>query len=332
MSGMPMSAPLPAWIGRLPAARRLAGVYGGRVALERVTCGVWGHERLPAVVVLGGISANHHLHPHAADRRAGWWPGVVGVGAALDPARFRLIGVDHAVVDGAPTDTRDQAEVIRLVLDHLDVDRVTAFVGASYGGMTALAFGELYPGRVERLLVCCAAHESHPMATALRLVQRRIVELGTRTGAVSEALATARALGMATYRTGAEFTARFGGVPDWSSGRPIFPVARYLDYHGSRFAAGFDADRYLALSESLDLHRVAPERIRLPVTLIASRHDTVVPLAQLRELAARLPRAARLHLLDSLTGHDAFLTEAESVGRILCATLVSEPDDVRPAR
>lgn len=312
------------WAGRLPPGRVLAGVHGGRIVLERVRCASWGDERLPAVVVLGGISADHHLLPHAGDRRPGWWPGVVGVAAALDPSRVRLIGVDHAVVEGAPTDTRDQAEVIRHVLDALGVERADAIVGGSYGGMTALAFGALHPGRVARLVVCCAAHESHPMATAYRLVQRRIVGLGVRAGCAGEALAAARALGMATYRTSQEFATRFRGAPDWSGGQPSFPVERYLDHHGTRFAAAFDAARYLALSESLDLHRVTPEQIRVPVTLVASRHDAVVLLGQVRTLAARLPRPARLHVLDSPTGHDAFLTEHAAVAGIVRHALALE--------
>lgn len=311
---------------RFPAGRALAGVHGGRLALDGVTIGTWGAEHLPAVVVLGGISADHHLLPTPVDGRPGWWPGVVGVGTALDPSRHRLIGIDHAVVDGAPTDTRDQAEVIRVVLDHLGVARALAVVGASYGGMAALAFGAAYPGRVRQLVVCCAAHESHPMATALRLIQRRIVALGLRTGAVDEAMATARALGMATYRTAGEFAVRFGGEPDWAGGTPVFPVARYLDHHGRLFAARFAAQRYLALSESLDLHRVRPEAISVPVTLAASRHDTVVPLAQVRTLAARLSGPARLHLLDAPTGHDAFLTDPRAISAILHQTLTPEPD------
>lgn len=325
------SEPVPAsWVGRLPPDRRLAGVHGGRVALERVRCGVWGADHRRTVVVLGGISADHHLLPHPGDRREGWWPGVVGAGAVIDPSHTRVIGLDHAIVDGAPTDTRDQAEVLRLVLDHLAVDQADAIIGASYGGMTALAFGAHHPTRVRQLVICCAAHESHPMATALRLVQRRIVEAGVRHGAVPEALATARALGMATYRTAAEFAARFRGSPDWSAGRPAFPVSRYLDHHGARFAGCFEADRYLALSESLDLHRVAPEQVAPPVTLVASRLDTVVPLAQLRELAARLPGSARLKVLDAITGHDAFLTEAHAVSRIIRSTLFPEPPDAAP--
>ena len=44
--------------------------------------------------------------------------------------------------------------------------------------MVALAFGERYPQRVERLFVISAADQPHPMATAWRSVQRNIARLG----------------------------------------------------------------------------------------------------------------------------------------------------------
>jgi len=42
--------------------------------------------------------------------------------------------------------------------------------------------------------------------------------------------------------------------------------------------------------------------------VVAVREDQLVPIGDMRALAARLPRA-RLHELSSLHGHDAFLKE-----------------------
>lgn len=285
---------------------------------------VTGPVSAPAVVVLGGISASAHVAAHPGDPAPGWWEAVGGPGGALDPRRFRVIGVDHAVPESGVITTHDQARVVAGVLDQLGVRQVTAMVGASYGGMTALAFGEQFPRRVERLVVCCAAHEPDPWATAMRVIQRRILQLGVEASRHREALELARALGMVTYRTGHEFARRFGGSPAWGGGAPRFPVEEYLDHQARRFADRFPLARYLALSESLDLHRVTPARIRVPVTLVASRSDLVVPLRQMRELAARLPGPVQLHLLYTDTGHDAFLTEAATVSAILSSILHPE--------
>jgi len=277
----------------------------------------------PVVVVLGGISATSHVAAHPGDPTPGWWQPVASAGSALDPARCCLIGVEYIVTAGRTVTTQDQARVVAQVLDQLGVDRAHAVVGASYGGMVALAFGELYPTRARQLVVLCAAHQSDPMATAVRLVQRRILRLGVAAGREREALELARALGVISYRSAGEFATRF----EASDGRSETAVAAYLDHQGRRFAAQFTVERYLALSESLDIHHVAPERIPLPVTLVGNRVDAIVPLRQLRELASRLAGPVQLHLIDSPSGHDAFLTEVDAVSRILSTTLALEDTD-----
>ncbi len=99
------------------------------------------------------------------------------------------------------------------LLDHLGMQKLGAIVGASYGGMVALAFGERYPDRVERLVVISAADVAHPMATAWRSVQRSIVRLGISANQPAAGLELARALAMSTYRSPEEFAARFRAAP-----------------------------------------------------------------------------------------------------------------------
>jgi homoserine O-acetyltransferase len=281
----------------------------------------------PVVVVLGGISASAHVAAHGQDRRPGWWEDMVGPGKALDPAQFCIVGVDHAVGPSRGVTTRDQARVVHAVLDQLGVAKADAIVGASYGGMTALTFAELFPRRVRRVVALCAAHRPDPMATAIRVIQRRILRLGWDSGRAREALELARCLGMVSYRSAEEFAGRFGGKAAWTTDGPRFPVEGYLDHQASRFAERFTVGRYLALSESLDLHECEPGLITTPVTLVASRSDAVVPLRQVRELAAQLAGPVRLHVLDAITGHDAFLTEVAAVSSILTDALGGEACD-----
>jgi homoserine acetyltransferase len=56
-------------------------------------------------------------------------------------------------------------------------------------------------------------------------------------------------------------------------------------------------------------------------TVIAASGDTLVPAAQTRELARRLPRLERRLLLRSHAGHDAFLVEPARLGRLLTSVL-----------
>jgi homoserine O-acetyltransferase len=94
-------------------------------------------------------------------------------------------------------------------------------------------------------------------------------------------------------------------------------VEDYLDHAGQRFVERFDADRFLALSESIDLHEVAPEQVHAPSTLIGFPSDRLVPLADLCELQRRLHGPATLEVVESPYGHDAFLKEPEQLVPLL---------------
>lgn len=284
-----------------------------------VTLEVQGPPGAPVIFALGGISASRHLSAHEADPAPGWWEAQVGAGRALDTARYRVVGLDWATHPGASTAT--QATLLTTALDVLGVEAAEAIVGASYGGMVALAFGALYPGRAQRLVVLSAAHESHPMATALRAIQRRIVRLAVASGREGDGVALARALAMTTYRTADEFAARFDGEPRDTDGTLRFEVEEYLDRAGARFAERFDAGRFLALSESLDRHRVTPEEVRVPAHLLAVRGDTLVPPWQMQALQRRLGGPAHLTEIDSQFGHDAFLKEEQVVETFLATAL-----------
>ncbi len=290
---------------------------------------VIGPPDAPVVVVLGGVSASRHVAQTATDSRPGWWDTQVGPDRAIDTKVFRVLGVDYLDggrrPDGRPArvvTTHDQAAALAARLDSLGVARVRAVIGASYGGMVGLAFAERYPDRLDQLVVISAAHESHPMSTGLRALQRRVVELGLEHGVGNEALALARGIAMTTYRTAREFAERFDNTPTFAGKTDVsFEVERYLANRGADFAAKFRPEYFLALSLSSDLHRVDPPAIRTPTTIVAAEGDTLVPEEQTRDLARRLGAPAQFELVPTIFGHDAFLKEAAKFGRILTSVL-----------
>ena len=187
-------------------ALRHAGPRRVRIAWEAV-----GPEDAPCVIVAGGISAGRHLAPNGAFPEPGWWAAQVGRGAALDPARLRLVAIDWLGADGtldAPIDSADQADAIARVLDRLGVRRAAAFVGCSYGAMVGLQFAAFHPQRLERLVAIAGGDRAHPYARAWRGLQRRIVSFGRGDGASREGLALARQLALLSYRTPEDFAAR----------------------------------------------------------------------------------------------------------------------------
>lgn len=295
--------------------------YGGTLDLAAVRMEQQGNGHGPVIVVLGGISASGHVAAHPGDPRPGWWDDIVGIGRAIDPTRCRILSIDWVTVAGHPVDSRDQARALVHALDTLGIGAVDAIVGASYGGMVALAFADLFPERVGQLIVLSAAHESHPMATAWRTIQRGVVRLGMKTGRAHEAVALARSLGIATYRTAEEFAERFSPVPVLTDQGFRFPVEEYLEYGGTRFAVHCEAERYLALSESIDLHRIDPSTINTPTTLFGVEGDQLVPLWQIHELFGQLTGPGRVVEIASHFGHDAFLKEVGVVSDLITTAL-----------
>lgn len=298
-----------------------------------------GRDGAPVTLALGGISATRHVMRTDGDPTPGWWEGISGPRRVLDPharrvlgANFRDGGRNEAGTPARIVTTRDQAAAIVDLLDTLGIARLDAVIGASYGGMVALVLAERWPERVRRAVVISAAHEAYPMSTALRSLQRATVELGLRTGEAREAMVIARGLAMTTYRSAREFAERFPAAASVARAQrdpassaegesATFEVERYLRHSGARFAEQMSPARFLALSLSADLHRVVPERVTVPTTLIAAQGDTLVPPAQMRELAARLPNLRGFHTLRSRRGHDAFLTETGRLNRLLTTIL-----------
>ena len=133
--------------------------------------------------------------------------------------------------------------------------------------------------------------------------------------------ALARALGITTYRTAEEFADRFGAAPVRTAAGYRFPVEDYLEHGGTRFAIGCEAERYVALSESIDLHRIDPSEITTPTTLLAVEGDQLVPIWQVHELFGRLAGPGRVVEITSRYGHDAFLKEVSAVDALIRSAL-----------
>jgi len=284
---------------------------GQRLGATEVVGRLSGPDHAPLVVVAGGISSGRF-----ATR---WWPSVVRAGGPVDVNRLRILALDLLPgrdEPGITITTADQARLLALLLDALGAQRIDAFVGASYGGCIGLAFAALYPERIGELTVISAAHRAHPAATAVRGVQRRLLAFARDCGREAEGIALARQLAMTTYRTAEEFDLRFSQTPPPAAG-DAWPVCDYLIARGAAYAGATSADRWISLSDSLDRHSIDPRAVRCPLTVVGFSSDTLVPIADSRELAAGAPNLRRLVEVPSIFGHDAFLKERELIGRVL---------------
>ncbi|MDY0067452.1 MAG: homoserine O-succinyltransferase [Steroidobacteraceae bacterium] len=321
--------------GVLESSEPLALHFGGRLDGLRVAWRLYGPADAPVVAALGGISAGRHVADVAGE--SGWWSEIVSEGGALDTRRWRILGIDF--VGGSHQSTGpergqsnfpsisayDQVEALRRVMAHLGIKSLAGIVGASYGGMVALAFAERWPALVQNIVVISAAHRAHPMSTAWRSVQRAMVRYALARGDGPEGLRLARALAMATYRSAQEFDARFDAPPVRVDGRFQFPVESYLLARGDAYASTYKPEAFVCLSESIDLHRVEPTRIRTATTLVAVREDQLAPIEDMRALHASLAGPAELVEMSSLYGHDAFLKESAILRDVFARAL--QPSD-----
>ncbi|MBB6066383.1 homoserine O-succinyltransferase MetX [Pseudoxanthomonas broegbernensis] len=283
-----------------------------------------GVEDGPVVFVAGGISAHRHVAASDAFPEPGWANALAGPERTLDPRRYRLLAFDYVGADGrldAPIDTADQADAVAALLDVLGIGRLQAFVGYSYGAMVGLQLALRHPPRLHRLVAVSGAHRPHPYASAWRALQRRAVALGQLQCADAQGLALARQFAMLSYRTPEEFGERFDVAPQILNGRVRCAAEDYLDVAGTRYVARTPVDAFLRLSESIDLHRIDPSQVQVPVTVVAVEGDRLVPLSDSVALVEGLAGRGQLRVLRSPYGHDAFLKETDRIDLILAAVL-----------
>jgi len=344
---------------------------GVTVAYE--TWGSLAPGRDNAVLITTGLSASSHVARHDGNDEPGWWDAMVGPGRAIDTQRWFVIcanvlggcfgstgptsinpgtgrpwGPDFPVVT-----VEDMVAAQAPLLDHLGIERLAAVVGASLGGMLALQWGALHPARVGAVAAIATPGRSYAFSIAWRAVQRAVVLSdpefregrypaggGPRTG-----LRNARAIGILSYRSPAEFDARFQRAhfgDDVLAPDARFEVEAYLAHNAGKFADRFDANAYLRIARAMDLfdlgrgaasYEDGVTRITSPCLVVGFSSDLLFPIEQQREVVEILRsrgRPARLAELETVHGHDAFLIEIERLGRILSA-FVNAPGGAGPA-
>jgi len=290
-----------------------------------------------------------HALTGSADVEA-WWGPLVGPGRALDTSRHAIVSANllgSCYGSTGPAEWKAErgghfpeltpADLARAhvpLLEHLGVRRLALATGGSLGGMVALQWGRVTSIPTERLVVFAVPAAASPQAIGWNAVQRMSIEADPAWSGgdypagqgPAAGLAAARALAMITYRSAAEFQARFGRLSSRSEG--VFDVEHYLRRQGDKLVARFDAPSYVALMRSMDLQDVgdlataARETARQVdrVIGVGIDSDVLYPASEVRDWVAAYQAAsgrAEYREIASLYGHDAFLIEWDQVERIL---------------
>jgi homoserine O-acetyltransferase len=244
-----------------------------------------------------------------------------------------------------PTVTiRDQVGVEAALADRLGIDRWAAVVGGSMGGMRVLEWAVGFPERVGTAVVIACGPKATAEQIALCSLQVRAIraDVNFRGGDYYDAppgrgphrgMSLARGIGTVSYRTELELEQRFGrdrrgNENPLTGGR--YEVESYLEHAGDKLARRFDANSYVVLSQAMNHHDVgrgrggvaaALGRVRCEVALAGISSDRLYPLRLQHDLAASLPTCSGVHVIESVSGHDGFLTETDGVAKVISGAL-----------
>ncbi|MFC3572669.1 homoserine O-acetyltransferase [Streptomyces yaanensis] len=334
--------------GELPGVR-LAFETWGQLAPDRSNAVLVLHALTGDSHVTGPAGPGHPA--------PGWWAGLVGPGLALDTERWFVVapnvlggcqgstGPASYRPDGRrwggafPFLTqRDQVAAEQELTDSLGIDHWALVVGGSMGGMRALEWAVTYPDRTEALLLLATTAAATAEQIAWANVQLHAIRSDPHwhggdyhdTGRGPHAgLGLARRLAHVTYRSEPELQLRFGRTPQgaedpWNGGR--YQVESYLDHQATKLVRRFDAGSYVVLAEAMNAHdlgrdrggtRGALGRVTARTLVAGVDSDRLYPPAQQAELAALIPGADRLRVVESPYGHDGFLIETDQIADLV---------------
>jgi homoserine O-acetyltransferase len=326
-----------------------------------------GPRDAPAILVCHALTGDQHVatsHPLTA--KPGWWVRMVGEGRAVDTARYRVLcanvmgGCMGTTGPGSPDPATGRpwgarfpvitiADMVRAQarwLDALGVGGLHAVVGGSMGGMQALAWGAIYPGRVERVAAIATAARHSAQNIAFHEVGRQAImaDPNWQDGAYApdqppaRGLAVARMAAHITYLSEAALTAKFGRRLQAREAMSFsfdadFQVESYLRHQGASFVDRFDANSYLTITRAMDYFDLGePHGGRLADAFAGASaagtrfcitsfdSDWLYPTAESRHIVRALMAAGAgvsFVELSAPHGHDSFLLDVPALAEVV---------------
>lgn len=344
---------------------------GGQIPEYQLAYETWG-ELNPgkdnAILLFTGLSPSAHASSSPEDQSPGWWEDMLGSNCPLDSDKYFIICVNSLgscygstgpaslhpdtgmryALDFPVLTLEDIAASTDEVVKSFGIEKLAAVVGASMGGMSALAYLIQHPKKTRAFISISSALRAEPFAIALRSLQRELIRNDAvwNEGQYADdeqpvaGMQMARKLGMITYRSATEWRQRFGRERASERGGGAFgiefDVESYLEAHAKKFTGQFDANCYLYLSRALDLFDVAEHGGSIAAALkeidierslvIGVSSDFLFPLHQQQELAEALGAVCdnvEFVQLDSIQGHDSFLVDMDRFRPVICDFLDS---------
>lgn len=257
--------------------------------------------------------------------------------SSINPATGRPYGLAFPFVTIA-----DMVHAQKRLLDHLGITQLAGISGGSMGGMQVLQWVASYPEMVRRVIPIATCAALSAQGIAFDEVGRQAIMAdpdwmgGEYYGKATphRGLSLARMIGHITYLSEVSMHQKFGRrlqdkLEVGYDFATDFQVESYLRYKGDHFVGRFDANSYLYITKAMDYFdlgqaygslEAAFARSSADFLVISFSSDWLFPTPQSKEIV----RAARRNDLNVIFaevpsdyGHDAFLLEAEEIGRLV---------------
>jgi len=276
-----------------------------------------------------------------------WWSGLFGDDKVFDPSQDFIICINNlgspygssSPKSHDPSDKRyglsfpdytlrDTADLHLRLLDHLGLKKLRLIIGGSCGGNIAQEIA-IQKGEdiSQMILLCCSAYET-PWVISIHESQRIALESdptlhneGPEAG--MNGLRGARAFALPFYRSHPSFKIR--QAEDDINKTSDFKAASYVRYQGDKFVDRYDAHSYYKQITALDTHNIGRGResvsaglskIKARTLAIGFNTDLLIPVIEQQLLADHIP-AGTYAEIDTVFGHDAFLTETDKIQAVI---------------
>ncbi len=273
-----------------------------------------------------------------------WWPGLMGFDCLYNENEHFIICANilsSCYGSTGPTETnpetskpyflsfpvvtiRDMVMIHDILRAHLAINSIHTLIGGSLGGQQAMEWAITKPALFKYLILLSTNAFHSPWGIAFNESQRMAIDMdptwkNASLDAGREGLKTARAIAMLSYRS-YETYVQTQSEED-SSKVDDYRAITYQHYQGDKLVKRFNCHSYWYLSKAMDSHHVGRNRksvidafaaIAAKTLVIGISTDVLFPVCE-QEFIAKHINGASYICIDSLYGHDGFLTETEKI-------------------
>ena len=263
--------------------------------------------------------------------------------SAINPDTGKPYNMDFPVIT-IPDIVRAQ----RRLMEHLEIEKWFAISGGSMGGMQALQWAVEYPEAVGAVIAIATTARLSPQGIAFDWVGRQAIMSDPKWNGgeygddvPEQGLAIARMVGHITYLSDESMHRKFGRRLQEKERYSFdfsrdFQVESYLEHQGRRFVERFDANSYLFISRAMDYFDLSSAGgddlsaafadTKASFLVVSFSSDWLFPPERSKEIVKAL-RNNNIEVsycdIESAYGHDAFLLEMETLGKLVSGFLAS---------